>query len=451
MKSLLRFFAIAFSVALVSASCEKKPLEPQGDLKAPHPVVTDRTATSFVISWEEVQDADRYVYVFNGGEEGVTDENSISFENMEGGKYTFKVKAASSTGRFNDSGWAEISFGLNTITLSFEIADLTPVSARVVATPSEDDVWYYFNLYPAERFSGTDAEILAAIKADLQSQCDEVGISLKEGMEQIRNMGVDEWKAGSMMPDHDYAVYGYILDDDGNETSFLFTEKFRTPSAPADIIQFWEVNHTDYIFSINTGEYDHVFVPVKKGVFEMGGFSEMEYLQQFGVKSKGNRTYHWVHGEELVPGYVMEVSPNTEYFILAAICNEDRTSYGPVERIDFKTPAKATMDDTADVDITDITSDSAKASIKTVDSVVEYIVFWKEKSWHDMVMDNYGEGVLMSTVKASVEQAGGLKLSGAQAVDVTGLKPATEYVFYLVAFGSDGSETMLVTPFTTLQ
>ncbi len=452
MKILFRYFAAVLS-ALSLFSCVEKPVDQlPAQLEAPQLEVVSQDATSFVVSWAAVEHADSYTYVYNGGEETATDLTILSYENLMGGSHTIKVKATSVQG-IEDSEWAEITIDIDAITLSFEIVDLTPVSARVIATPSDNDSWYFFNLFPAERFQGSDAEIVAAIMADLQSQCDAVGISLKEGMEQIRNKGVDEWLAGSMTPEHEYVVYGFGLDEDGNPASVLFTEKFTTPAAPANIIQLGEINESDYTFSINTGEYMHAFVPVKKGLFDLGGYSEEDYLQIFGIISAGNQTYHWVNGQELVPGYVMEVSPNTDYIILASVCHVTESgarSYGPVERVDFTTPAKATMDGAAEITVTDITASSASIDVKIADGVSKYVLFWRDKGFHDMALSYGGEGLLISTIKTAVDSGLAKEYTENVVVEATGLTAGTEYYAYVLAYGVDGTETLVYTPFTTL-
>lgn len=86
-------------------------------LATPVPAVSAQTTTSFTISWETIEDAASYEYVFNGGETLSTEEISLNFTGLEvNTEYSFKVRAVPSEEGLitrTESAWAEISTRTN--------------------------------------------------------------------------------------------------------------------------------------------------------------------------------------------------------------------------------------------------------------------------------------------------------------------------------------------------
>ncbi len=218
------------------------------------------------------------------------------------------------------------------------------------------------------------------------------------------------------------------------------------------LIVLGEVNHYDFTFSINSGESNHKFTAVKKGLFDLGGFSEEEFLNLFGILNYGNQTYHWVDGE-YIDIQLMEVDPDTDFIIFAATCDESGTNLGPIERVDFRTPAIPSVEGAIEITISDITPNDATLTFTPAEETIEYIAFSKAKSWHDMVLEGYGMGVLVSTIKAAADQGLATRHNEAAVLQASsccpdGIAPGTEYAVYGLAFGADGSETLVVEFFT---
>lgn len=97
-------------LAGVSLSCVKEQAEAPKALPEPKAVVSDITCTSFKVSWNYVMDAGSYTYTFNGGDETVTDRNSLVFENLSPKQsYTFSVRAdAGSNGNWTASQFVNL-------------------------------------------------------------------------------------------------------------------------------------------------------------------------------------------------------------------------------------------------------------------------------------------------------------------------------------------------------
>lgn len=103
------FFVLA--AASAAAGCVKDAVEAaSGPLPEPEVVVSDITCTSFKVSWKYVTDAGSYTYIFNGGEEIETRDNSLVFEELSPNQhYTLAVRAnAGSNGSYTASKFVNL-------------------------------------------------------------------------------------------------------------------------------------------------------------------------------------------------------------------------------------------------------------------------------------------------------------------------------------------------------
>lgn len=127
--------------ALMIVSCGKQETNPVM-LETPVANISNSTETSFTVSWEAVENAAYYLYIFNSSTQGTTDENSIEFTGLtEGEKYTFIIKAvAEKESGYQDSKWST----LIEYTLSAEDPDIPDnPDDPVVLDPEVGD--YYFS------------------------------------------------------------------------------------------------------------------------------------------------------------------------------------------------------------------------------------------------------------------------------------------------------------------
>lgn len=93
----------------MAISCGKQETNPVM-LETPVANISNSTETSFTVSWEAVENAAYYLYIFNSSTQGTTDENSIEFTGLtEGEKYTFIIKAvAEKESVYQDSKWSTL-------------------------------------------------------------------------------------------------------------------------------------------------------------------------------------------------------------------------------------------------------------------------------------------------------------------------------------------------------
>lgn len=78
------------------------------------PVLTiEKGETSAVVTWEAVENATSYKYIFNEGEELTTEETRLEFTDLVmGTSYTIEVQALTTDEAFKESSWATRSFAI---------------------------------------------------------------------------------------------------------------------------------------------------------------------------------------------------------------------------------------------------------------------------------------------------------------------------------------------------
>ena len=130
-------------------------------LTTPVLTVTDVTSTSFVVTWEAVENA--VSYMVNDGEENKTiTETSFKMENLNAGKYTVKVMAMAA----GDSNYSNSEFA----TISQEVTgagiDEVDWIKHLASVPTEEDAvyGYYPFVHVFDSYKGTDvAEVKSGI------------------------------------------------------------------------------------------------------------------------------------------------------------------------------------------------------------------------------------------------------------------------------------------------
>ena len=90
-------------------------------LATPAPVASEVTTTSFSISWEEIENAASYEYIFNDGETVETESLTASFTDLSvGTEHSFKLRAIPTEEALvahTESAWAQISVWTNGYTV----------------------------------------------------------------------------------------------------------------------------------------------------------------------------------------------------------------------------------------------------------------------------------------------------------------------------------------------
>ena len=120
--------ALVFSTAFISCQKENpndqpedgqdqpedKPGKPDPEqLAKPILSIKDQNETSFTVAWEAIDNAAEYAYILNDEAEKTTTETSITFSDLNYGKYIIKVQARpGDSEKYTTSDWGEISIDL---------------------------------------------------------------------------------------------------------------------------------------------------------------------------------------------------------------------------------------------------------------------------------------------------------------------------------------------------
>ncbi len=205
-----KFFSMMMIAALAFgfAACEKTPDEPNsgnnnngggnkgGQLATP--VVTEtHTETSFTLTWNAVKNAEAYVLNLDGTFYN-TEECTYTFENLNAGSYTVRIKATADG--YEESEWAKI-----TVTLTGAIS--VDWFTQTLSLPGEEDaadgympyngvkvLWkgtgvadIQFALFETENIAdATDAQIKAQLKTFTEGIADALQlINSEDGLEVI--------------------------------------------------------------------------------------------------------------------------------------------------------------------------------------------------------------------------------------------------------------------------
>lgn len=226
-------------------------------LATPVLTVTDVTSTSFVVTWEAVENA--VSYMVNDGEENKTiTETSFKMENLNAGKYTVKVMAIPATdSNYSNSAWASISEIVTGLTAE-EASDWVTYS---VTLPTEADAAnhkYPFNsIFQTIKGSGI-SEIRYGVVTDMSTDISELitggYIATEEELAAANSESglVFTW---SVNPETAYRAIAQVTNADG---LYVYLEgKQTTTAAPAEHpeLELWVGEWTASVKEVLSWEY----------------------------------------------------------------------------------------------------------------------------------------------------------------------------------------------------
>lgn len=190
-------------------------------LATPELKITGQTGNALVVSWKAVQNAERYVYTINDGEENSTDKLFASFAGLEEGDYTVKVKAVAEN--FTDSQWAEITTSLVVEKGHLEVTlrpdNLQPQNVIFAKIVTKRAVAIYAGAFDSEM---TEEEAIIQLTSG--------GHALGTPEVAVANaLGHDKEFRG-LIPGTEYTIAVYARYENGS-TNF-FSDKIKTASVP---------------------------------------------------------------------------------------------------------------------------------------------------------------------------------------------------------------------------
>lgn len=240
MQNKLFTFLCTGLLAFALTSCDKDENTDSKASKLSAPVlnVTEQLSDGFTVSWQAVENASGYSYVFGSEAEKSTTATSVSFTDLEPGTYTVKVKAMSTSTDWTDSDYSTISATIEEgdpttgeLTFTFDITDITATSAVITCTPSVNDQTYFFDCMEKSQFDQihtSDEAFTATLIASLEAMGAQYGLTLQDVLSEMLSSGVDVWDPNGLYSSTEYVVYAFGLNTDGTVTSAVATENFTT-------------------------------------------------------------------------------------------------------------------------------------------------------------------------------------------------------------------------------
>ena len=231
-------------LAFALTSCDKNEDNdaPSSKLATPVLNITEQLSDGFTVSWQAVEHAAGYSYVFGNEAEKSTNVTSVSFSGLEPGTYTVKVKATAGSAEWSDSDYASISATIEEgttpptgeMTFTFDISDITATSAVITCTPSVNDKTYFFDcmeksLY--DQMHTSDEAFSAALLESLEAMGAEYGMTLEQVLSQLLSTGVDVWDPNGLKSSTEHVAYAFGLNTDGTVTTAIATKSFTTKEA----------------------------------------------------------------------------------------------------------------------------------------------------------------------------------------------------------------------------
>ena len=230
-------------LAFALTSCDKNEDNdaPSSKLATPVLNITEQLSDGFTVSWQAVENASGYSYVFGSEAEKSTTATSVSFTDLEPGTYTVKVKATAGSAEWSDSDYASISATIeegdpttDELTFTFDITDITATSAVITCTPSVNDQTYFFDcmeksLY--DQMHTSDEAFSAALLESLEAMGAEYGMTLEQVLSQLLSTGVDVWDPNGLKSSTEHVAYAFGLNTDGTVTTAIATKSFTTKEA----------------------------------------------------------------------------------------------------------------------------------------------------------------------------------------------------------------------------
>lgn len=240
MQNKLFTFLCTGLLAFALTSCDKDENTDSKASKLSAPVlnVTEQLSDGFTVSWQAVENASGYSYVFGSEAEKSTTATSVSFTDLEPGTYTVKVKAMSTSTDWTDSDYSTISATIeegdpttDELTFTFDITDITATSAVITCTPSVNDQTYFFDCMEKSLFDQmytSDEMFTTTVIESLEAMGAQYGMTLQEVLSQMLSKGVDVWDPNGLYSSTEYVTYAFGLNTDGTVTSAVATENFTT-------------------------------------------------------------------------------------------------------------------------------------------------------------------------------------------------------------------------------
>lgn len=245
-----------------------------------------------------------------------------------------------------------------------------------------------------------------------------------------------------------YSLRAVLRSTEGGILSDPKKLDFSTPDDGEESpITIDNVGYDNATFTINLPG-NMLFQCIDKASLEYYGQSPESYIATagIGILEEGPITINWYDGGSYGV-YEMRMREDSEYFVIAVSCDAQKNITGEVYTKEFKTLRKPVSEAGITTQLLEIGSTSVTIMTEPDDSVVEYYVYVRDKTWADGIIAGYGESMLMRLVKTP--SSGAWHLSDDNYDTWGGLIPETEYYCHILAVDNKGAESFALIPFTT--
>lgn len=209
-----------------------------------------------------------------------------------------------------------------------------------------------------------------------------------------------------------------------------------------------EIGKTYFKFSISTGNKQYIFTALETGYLKQFDDGENYLLAMFGHIADQDGTYEWADGDYFEFEDIT-VAPGRDYTVLAAIYPGEGQAPDKIYRVDLTTLAEDQSESSLVITLSEITSDSVTVKAVPDPNVSSYVVYVREQSWVNDVLENYGEAVLQSTVLRAAELDMARLYAGTSEDVWSDLTPGTDYSCIVVIEDMDGKYKTDIYNFTT--
>ena len=268
-----------------------------------------------------------------------------------------------------------------------------------------------------------------------------------------------------------YSLYfEFTYDVEGTQHSVCgyYNGPMSGTSVPGDdnenrkLLELLDVSSSSFSFRINApeGQYWRCAV-AEKIVYNSSNPNPGAWVLNYGFLFEGPMEIDWRNGEEFIPGYMMNVSPNTDYIILAVLVDSE-TGYdmqSGVEIIEVKTEPMAAGTGVVDVEITNIGANDVTFYCTMGEGVSKYLVtIYREdqvedarQNWSDYTsygINSFEDMMYLLITTASTPRARTFYES--TEVNWGDLWYATPHYICIMVEDANGGASLILEPFETL-
>lgn len=242
--------------------------------------------------------------------------------------------------------------------------------------------------------------------------------------------------------------------------SELGTEEISTEFGYEEMITLEKVTTSEISYHIEKPEdaaaYRHMIVDYNDFLYfqALVAVTHNSYVSAFGHTDTESKTFEnkWVQydGAGTYPTYIYS---DTEYLVIAGGCEkaemDSQVSASDVKFIKFKTPKAEECPYDVKIEVSDITSLSAKITLTPEEGVDRYRVFpMSETDYESFLFE--GEEMIRRVVIGPWEDTS-TEYTGSTVLEMNGLMPNSNYYICLVAFDKDMREIYIEKTFTTTE